>query len=326
MTGASVLGADSLVADPPDARRRSDGRAGCRLVERVQECSDLLEEARAAGMTVGLVPTMGALHAGHRSLIERAVAECDRVVVTVFVNPLQFGDPDDIEQYPRTLTADVASAEAAGAALVFAPPVREMYPGFPAPVATRVSVAGLADRWEGASRPGHFDGVATVVVKLFAMAGRCRAYFGEKDFQQMAVVRRLVADLSLPVEVVGCPTVREEDGLALSSRNVRLSADERRAAPVLARALRAGAAAIAYGEYRSDVVGRVMAQVVAEEPLVELDYAEVVAADDLDPSVPIGSGRPLRLLIAARVGPVRLIDNLDPGLPPDPGSPPKGSH
>ena len=326
MTGASVLGADSLVADPPDARRRSDGRAGCRLVERVQECSDLLEEARAAGMTVGLVPTMGALHAGHRSLIERAGAECDLVVVTVFVNPLQFGDPDDIEQYPRTLTADVgpprrrappwSSPRRSGRCTRGSPP--RWRPGCRSP--------GSADRWEGASRPGHFDGVATVVVKLFAMAGRCRAYFGEKDFQQMAVVRRLVADLSLPVEVVGCPTVREEDGLALSSRNVRLSADERRAAPVLARALRAGAAAIAYGEYRSDVVGRVMAQVVAEEPLVELDYAEVVAADDLDPSVPIGSGRPLRLLIAARVGPVRLIDNLDPGLPPDPGSPPKGSH
>ena len=290
--------------------------AGCRVVERIDECSRLLDDARRAGLTVGLVPTMGALHAGHRSLVERAAAECDLVVVTVFVNPLQFGDPGDIEHYPRTLSADVAVAAAAGAGLVFAPPVVEMYPGFPAPVATTVTVAGVADRWEGASRPGHFDGVATVVAKLFAMAGRCRAYFGEKDFQQLAVVRRLAADLSLPVEVVGCPIVRDPDGLALSSRNVRLSADERRAALALSRALRAGAAAIAAGERDAGAVGRAMAEVAAAEPLVALDYAVAVDAGDLRPADRLGPDVPVRLLIAAQVGPVRLIDNLDPARHP----------
>lgn len=293
---------------------------GCRVVEHLAECAALLDDARRAGRTVGLVPTMGALHAGHRSLIERASAECDLVVVTVFVNPLQFGDPDDIERYPRTLAADLEVASAAGAGLVFAPSVGEMYPGFPAPVATTVVVRGIGDRWEGASRPGHFDGVATVVTKLFAMAGRCRAYFGEKDFQQLAVVRQLAADLSLPVEVVGCPIVRDPDGLALSSRNVRLSATERRAALALSRALRAGAAAIAAGERRAEVVDRRMAEVVAAEPRVHLDYAAAVDPTDLRPATDLGPGTPVRLLVAARVGPVRLIDNLDPARHP------KGSH
>ena len=287
-----------------------------RELRTIREWRDYAQAQRDAGATIGLVPTMGALHAGHRALIERAVAENDLVAVTIFVNPLQFGDPDDIEQYPRTLDADVVTAAAAGARLVFAPPVREMYPSFPAPVATTVSVVGVSERWEGASRPGHFDGVATVVAKLFAMAGRCRAYFGEKDFQQLAVVRRLTADLSLPVEVVGCPTVRDPDGLALSSRNVRLSPDERRAALALSRALRAGARAVAAGEERADEVGSLMARVVADEPLVDLDYAVAVDAADLLPARSLRSGVPLRLLIAARVGPVRLIDNLDPAPQP----------
>jgi pantoate--beta-alanine ligase len=285
----------------------------CRVVDRIREVASLADRARRADRTVGFVPTMGALHEGHRSLIARAAAECDLVVVSVFVNPLQFGDPDDIARYPRTLEDDIALAAGAGAGVVFAPPVREMYPGFPAPVATSVSVAGVSDRWEGASRPGHFDGMATVVAKLFAVVGRCRAYFGEKDFQQLAVVRRMVADLSLPVEVVGCATVREPDGLARSSRNVRLSAEERRAAAVLWRSLRAGAETIAWGEYRTEVVESRMAREVAGEPLVALDYAVVVDADDLEPADSVRPGPGLRLLIAARVGPVRLIDNLDPG-------------
>jgi len=190
------------------------------------DCTDALDRARAAGRTVGLVPTMGALHAGHTSLIARARAECDVVAVTIFVNPLQFGDPGDIAAYPRTLEHDLAACAEAGADLVFAPSVCEMYPGWPAPPATTVSVRGVSDDWEGASRPGHFDGVATVVAKLFSVAGRCRAYFGLKDFQQLAVVRQLTEDLALPVELVGCPIVREPDGLALSSRNVRLSPSE----------------------------------------------------------------------------------------------------
>jgi pantoate--beta-alanine ligase len=255
---------------------------------------------------------MGALHAGHCSLVERAAAECDLVVVTVFVNPLQFGDPDDIARYPRTLDADVELAGTAGADIVFAPPVSEMYPGFPAPVATTVSVAGLGDQWEGASRPGHFDGVTTVVSKLFAMAGRCRAYFGEKDFQQLAVVRRMVRDLSLQVEVVGCRTVRDDDGLALSSRNVRLSPEHRRAALALSRALRAGATRAADGEADPAEIETTMADTVAAEPAVELDYAVVVRSDDLRQPSSIRPDGSIRLLIAATVGGVRLIDNLDP--------------
>jgi pantoate--beta-alanine ligase len=271
-----------------------------------------LAAARHAGRTVGLVPTMGALHAGHRSLIARAAAECDHVAVTIFVNPLQFGDPDDVEHYPRTLEADLAACAAAGVDAVLAPPVAEMYPGWPAPVATTVSVAGVSEGWEGESRPGHFDGVATVVAKLFSIAGECRAYFGEKDFQQLAVVRRMAADLSLPVEVVGCPTVREPDGLALSSRNVRLSAAERAAAPVLSRALSAGRAAMAAGERSPSAVVARMAEVVAAEPLAHLEYAAAVDAADLAVPETLDRAEPLRLLIAARVGPVRLIDNCDP--------------
>ena len=204
------------------------------VVETAAGCRALLDAARAAGRTVGLVPTMGALHAGHLSLMARARAECDVVAVSIFVNPLQFGDPDDIAHYPRTLERDLlVCAPRPASTSSSCRRVAEMYPAWPEPPATTVSVRGVSDGWEGASRPGHFDGVATVVAKLFAIAGPCRAYFGEKDFQQLAVVRRLAADLSLPVEVVGCPIVREPDGLALSSRNVRLSAAERAAAAVL---------------------------------------------------------------------------------------------
>ena len=184
---------------------------------------------------------MGALHDGHVSLVTRARAECDVVAVSIFVNPLQFGDPEDIARYPRTLERDLVVCASAGADVVFAPSVREMYPTWPAPVHTTVSVRGVSEAWEGASRPGHFDGVATVVAKLFSIAGPCRAYFGEKDYQQLAVVRRVAADLFLPVEIVGCRTVRDEDGLALSSRNIRLSSDERQAALAISRALRTGA-------------------------------------------------------------------------------------
>lgn len=274
-----------------------------------------LEAARAAGRSVGLVPTMGALHSGHRSLMARAAAERDHVAVTVFVNPLQFGDPDDIEHYPRTLPEDLAACEAEGVATVFAPPVAEMYPSWPRPPATTVSVGGVSDRWEGACRPGHFDGVTTVVAKLFALAGRCRAYFGEKDFQQLAVVRRMVADLCLPVEVAGCPTVREPDGLALSSRNVRLSPAERQAATVLWRALGAGRDAVAGGERDPDAVAGLMGRVVTAEPLAHLDYA--VAVDAVDLTVPPALEPPVavRLLVAARLGAVRLIDNCDAPLP-----------
>ena len=279
------------------------------VVGSIDAFTDALDVARQAGRTVGLVPTMGALHAGHRSLIVQAASECDHVGVTIFVNPLQFAEPEDIDRYPRTLDADLDVCRAAGASTVLTPSVTEMYPDWPAPVATTVSVHGVTDRWEGASRPGHFDGVSTVVAKLFAVAGRGRAYFGEKDFQQVAVVRRMAADLSFPVTVVDCPTVRDADGLALSSRNARLSADERAAAVVLSRALAAGREVVAAGEDDPAAVTGTMTAVVATEPLVRLDYAVAVDADDLDvpPTLPAASA--VRLLIAGWVGPVRLIDN-----------------
>jgi len=285
------------------------------VFESVDGFARALEAARAEGRTVGLVPTMGALHAGHRSLIARAAAQCDHVAVTVFVNPLQFGDPDDIENYPRTLHDDLDFCRADGVASVLVPTVAEMYPDWPSTPATTVSVDGPTRGWEGSARPGHFDGMCTVVAKLFSMAGRCRAYFGEKDFQQLAVVRRMAADLSMPVEVVACPTVRESDGLALSSRNSRLSPTERAAATVLWRALGAGREAIAAGERRPDAVAQQMAATVAAEPLAHLEYAAAVDARTLGVPESLDPPREVRLLIAARLGPVRLIDNCDAPLP-----------
>jgi len=285
--------------------------------------AEMLDAARAAGRRVGLVPTMGALHAGHRALVERAVAECDTVAVTVFVNPLQFNDAGDLAAYPRTLDADVALVEEAGAQIVFAPGVEEMYPGHPVPPATTVHVAGVSEGFEGASRPGHFDGVATVVAKLFALAGRCRAYFGEKDFQQLAVVRRMVHDLCLPVEIVGCPTVRQADGLALSSRNARLSPAGRTAALALRRALTAGLTVLGEGVRDPDAVRAAMHDELATEPAVTVDYAEVVDAADL--RVPGRLAGEVRLLIAAMVEGVRLIDN-DGCVLDDAGARPEGAR
>jgi pantoate--beta-alanine ligase len=264
-----------------------------------------LDALRRQGRSVGLVPTMGALHVGHASLIRRAAAECDAVVVSVFVNPLQFGSRDDLDAYPRRLAEDALSAADAGATWVFAPTPAEMYPeGF----GTTVHIGGITERMEGAARPGHFDGVTTVVTKLFAVAGRGRAYFGEKDFQQLQVVRRLARDLSLPVEVIGCPTVRAADGLALSSRNARLTPPQRAAAPVLHQALQAGVALVRSGVRDPVAVRAAMVREIAGQPLVVLDYAEVVDPETLAP--PTASGGPLRLLVAARRGPIRLIDNL----------------
>ncbi len=280
-----------------------------RVVRTATACRELLQRARATGRTVGLVPTMGALHAGHVSLMARARAECEVVAVSIFVNPLQFGDPDDIAHYPRTLEWDLAVCAKVGVDVVFVPSVTEMYPSWPEPVPTTVSVGGVSEGWEGASRPGHFDGVATVVAKLFSIAGECRAYFGEKDYQQLAVVRQMSCDLSLPVVVVGCPIVREPDGLALSSRNVRLSAEERSAAVVLSRALATGRGLLNRGTRDSTVMAEAMHGVVRDEPLVRLDYAVAVRAEDLVACEVIEDPASVRLLIAAEVGPVRLIDN-----------------
>ena len=290
----------------PPGRRSRRARAP-RVVTSARAFSDLLDTERALGRSVGLVPTMGALHAGHRSLIERAAAQCDVVAVTVFVNPLQFDQAADLAAYPRDLEADTALARAAGASVVFAPPVEEMYGPPPHRIASSVHVDEVSQGLEGASRPGHFDGVATVVAKLFALSGRCRAYFGEKDFQQLAVVRRMVADLSIPVTIVGCPTVREDDGLAMSSRNTRLSAQQRRAAPALHRALRAGRACVERGERDPARVSAAMTAVLVAEPLVTPDYA--VAVDPESLRCPTELSGHVRLLVAARLGTTRLIDN-----------------
>jgi pantoate--beta-alanine ligase len=264
-----------------------------------------LDDERRGARVVGLVPTMGYLHAGHRSLMDAAAAAADVVAVTIFVNPLQFAPTEDLSTYPRDLERDLAMARDAGVSHVFHPPVHEMYPE---PVVTTVSVAGVSAPLEGAARPTHFAGVATVVAKLFAIAGPCRAFFGEKDFQQLAVVRTMVRDLSLPVDVVGCPTVREPDGLALSSRNVYLSYRLRAAAPVLHRALLGGRDAVVAGERDPAAVRRVMQSVVATEPLAALDYAAVVSASSFEVPDPLRGE--LRLLIAARFSKARLIDNV----------------
>jgi pantoate--beta-alanine ligase len=265
-----------------------------------------LDASRAAGRHVGVVPTMGALHAGHLSLIRRAAADCEVVAVTDYVNPLQFGPAEDLTAYPRDLDQDCRLAAEAGADMLFAPTTGALWPD---PPRTTVRVEGLADTMEGRSRPGHFGGVATVVAKLFALAGPCRAYFGEKDFQQLAVIRRMVADLSFPVEVIGCPTVRDPDGLALSSRNAYLTAEERRVAPGLYYALLAGKRAIE--DDRVDdpaVVVKVMADALAGDAHFQLDYATVADPVSLEP--PRRVHGEVRLLIAARLGRARLIDNL----------------
>jgi pantoate--beta-alanine ligase len=269
-----------------------------RVIDRIADLRETLEAARAAGRRVGLVPTMGYLHDGHASLVRRARAENDVVAVTLFVNPLQFAPTEDLAAYPRDFERDRGIVAAAGGDLLFAPSVEEMYPDG-TPTATTVTVAGVSEGMEGASRPSHFAGVATVVAKLFAIAGPCRAYFGEKDFQQLLVIRQMARDLSFPVEVVGCPTVREPDGVAMSSRNVYLEGDDRTAATVLHRALTAGAALVTGGQRDLDVIRGEMRRVVDAEPRATLDYAEALVLEG-----------EIRLLVAARVGRARLLDNL----------------
>lgn len=278
------------------------------MVETIGGLRALLDEARGLGRTVGFVPTMGAFHRGHRSLMRAARVGHDTVVVSLFVNPLQFGPTDDLDRYPKDLAGDLAVAAAEGVDIVFAPPVEEMYPGFPAPPLTAVSVGGLTEGLCGGSRPGHFDGVVTVVTKLFSIVGPSTAYFGRKDAQQLAVVRRLAADLRLPVRVVGCPLVREADGVAMSSRNRNLSPAEREAATVIHRGLQAGAEVVGAGERDAGKLRRVVANVLTTEPLVRLEYAEVVAADTMAP-VDVLDGEVL-VAVAARLGDVRLIDNM----------------
>jgi pantoate--beta-alanine ligase len=276
-----------------------------RTIERIADLRACCEEARHAGKTVGLVPTMGYFHEGHRSLMRAARARHDVVVVTIFVNPLQFGAHEDHDGYPRDLAGDTTAADAEGVDVLFTPSLAEMYPE---PTRTTVHVDGLTAGLCGATRPTHFDGVTTVVTKLFAIVGPSTAYFGRKDAQQLAVVRRMATDLNLPVEVVGCPLVREPDGLALSSRNAYLSGDERRAATVLSRALRAAADAVVAGERDAHAVTRAIETMVATEPLVELEYAKVRRGADLEPVEHLEGE--LLVAVAAQVGAARLIDNV----------------
>ncbi|AAF10737.1 pantoate--beta-alanine ligase [Deinococcus radiodurans] len=278
-----------------------------------------MQTALASRGRVGLVPTMGFLHEGHATLIRRARAECDVVVVSIFVNPMQFGPTEDLATYPRDLDRDLALAGAAGADFVFHPEAAAMYPaGF----STRVEVSGVSEPLDGAARPGHFAGVATVVLKLLNIVQPERAYFGEKDWQQLAVVRRLVADLNLRSEIVGVPTVRADEeaahaGLALSSRNSYLSPEQQRRATVLSRALRAVQAAYAGGERDTGRLRQAGLDVLASEPELALDYLVVVGPDLRD--VPQLSDDPLnRVLIAGRLFGVRLIDNMPLSTAPVP--------
>ncbi|MFL5817701.1 MAG: pantoate--beta-alanine ligase [Conexibacter sp.] len=274
-----------------------------RTVRTVQELRDYLRPERKNGRTIGLVPTMGAFHQGHVSLMERARAATDVVVVSLFVNPTQFAPAEDLSGYPRDEQRDAELARAAGVNVLFAPPVEEVYPdGFQ----TTVTVGALAQPLEGAQRPGHFDGVATIVTKLLNMVGPDVAFFGQKDAQQALIVRRVVQDLDMPVQINVCPTVREPDGLAMSSRNAYLGPAERERAVALRRALDAAEQAVAAGERDAGAVATVAHQ--AMEPYgVEPEYLALVAADSLQPVDRLDGE--ILVALAARVGPARLIDN-----------------
>lgn len=259
---------------------------------------------KAAGETVAVVPTMGALHIGHVSLVEAAKRDCARVIVTIFVNPKQFNNAEDLAKYPRTEAVDLAMLQAAGVDALFAPLPAEVYPqGF----ATNIAISGVSEPLEGAHRPGHFDGVATVVAKLFGMTMADRAYFGEKDWQQLQLVRRLVADLNIPVEVIGCETLREADGLAMSSRNARLSAGGRAKAPALHHAMTRAAEALRLGLPMAAALQGAVIEVLAAG-FTSVDYIELRDAENLQPLTQ--ADRPARLLAAAWLDGVRLIDNI----------------
>lgn len=275
------------------------------VVETIAAMRGRVAAVRAAGCEIGLVPTMGALHAGHIRLIERARAECGCVVATLFVNPTQFNRSEDFENYPRTLDHDLAVCNQHGVDFLFMPSTQEMYPE---PQRSFVEVEKVSEHLCGRFRPGHFRGVATVVLKLFNIVPADRAYFGEKDAQQLALIRRMVRDLNVPIEVVGVETVREADGLALSSRNQRLNADERQAALVLSRALHVAREMIRQGATDTRAIGSRVQSEFESEPLVQLEYFEVVDPEEMQPIDAITG--PVRIATAAWIGQVRLIDNV----------------
>jgi len=280
-------------------------RVGPDLIKQIDEVRSRVLDCRRLGLMTALVPTMGALHAGHGRLIETARRECGSLAVSVFVNPIQFNRADDYERYPRTLDADLRFSEALGADIVFAPEISAMYP---CPQRAYVDVEVLTDGLCGKFRPGHFRGVATVVMKLLNIVQPDRAYFGEKDAQQLAVIRRMVHDLDMPVAIVAVPTVREPDGLALSSRNRLLSPEERSAAPALYQSLQAAARLVAQGARNPEEVKREALAILARQPRMRVEYFEVVDPGGMQPVAEIRGA----VLIAAAVwlGPTRLIDNL----------------
>jgi len=278
------------------------------IVSSVSETREQLERVRRAGKRIGLVPTMGALHAGHVSLIERARTECEFVVVSIFVNPLQFGPSEDYQRYPRPLEKDAELCTKNFVDLIFAPETGDMYA---APQITFVEVTRITDHLCGAFRPGHFRGVATVVLKLFNIVQPEFAYFGEKDYQQLCVIRRMVDDFNLPLTVVPVPTYRESDGLAMSSRNVYLSPAERTAAPALYRALTLARERIASGEKDAAIIKTAAMSILAAEPLIRVQYFEIVDPSEVQP-VAIVTG-PVRIAAAIFIGKTRLIDNVAAG-------------
>jgi pantoate--beta-alanine ligase len=273
------------------------------IIRRLEELGPALDALRQSG-TLALVPTMGALHAGHMALVAEARRRADRVAATIFVNPAQFGPGEDFDRYPRHEQADAQMLEAAGCDLLWLPAVEDIYPpGF----TTKISVLGLSERWEGEARPGHFDGVATVVARLLLIVRADFSLFGEKDFQQLAVIKRMAADLALGVAIVGVPTVRDRDGLALSSRNAYLSADERQRALALPYSLDAAARAIASGEPVPATLARAK-QSLVDAGFLRVDYFALVDAASLEP---LDAPRnPMRLIAAATIGGTRLIDNV----------------
>ena len=275
-----------------------------RVVKSVKEVRDAVKEWKAQGLSVGFVPTMGYLHEGHESLIKKAVKDNDRVVVSIFVNPMQFGPTEDLDKYPRDLERDSKLCENAGANLIFHPEKEEMYfEDF----SSYVDINGLSDELCGKSRPIHFRGVCTVVTKLFNIVNPDRAYFGEKDAQQLAIIRRFVKDLNIDIEIIGCPIIREEDGLAKSSRNTYLSKKERQAALILSQSLNLAKDAINSGEGNSSVVIDIISNSIKKEPLAKIDYIEVVDSLSMKPVKTIEKS--VLVAIAVYIGKTRLIDN-----------------
>jgi pantoate--beta-alanine ligase len=264
-----------------------------------------LNELRNRGKAIGFVPTMGALHEGHISLVKKAKTGTDVVLISIFVNPTQFNNQSDLTNYPRIPQQDLPMLEAVGADIVFMPDVKEMYPEGAVSSSTSLPLGSLGEVMEAKHRPGHFDGVITVVRKLFEVSGKCKAYFGQKDFQQLAVVRFLVKHENIPVEIISCPIVREENGLAMSSRNMRLTPEQREAAAVLSKAL--FAVKEKWNSLSADEAKQLAAEIISEQPLVRLEYFEIADRDTL---LPVSEKKNAVACVAAFVGEVRLIDNI----------------